>query len=72
MQWGSLLLNIVFNDFFYLILIVLPHNIADKNTFSHFAKTTGCLNSILESENETTTNCYEDNHSLQIPLNFGP
>ena len=36
---GPILLNIFFNDFFYVILIASAHNYADDNTLTSLAKT---------------------------------
>ena len=49
---GSLVGPILFNDFFYVILIVSAHNYANDNTLTSFGKTLEDLIKILEHECE--------------------
>ena len=49
---GSILFNILFNDFFYVILIASAHNYTYDNLLTSFGKTLEDLTKILEHECE--------------------
>ena len=64
---GPILYNLLFNDFFYLILLVTPHNFADDNILACFRKTIQELVRSLESECEVALNWLNKNKMIVNP-----
>ena len=61
---GSILYNLLFNDFFYFILLATAHNFADDNTVACFSKSIQELFGSLESECEVALNWLNENKMI--------
>ena len=68
--FGSILLNIFFNDFFFFIPSASFHNFADDNTLTSCGSTFEELLPILESEFEAAINWLHSNKMIVNPDNF--
>ena len=67
---GTILFNICFNDFFYVILIASAHNCADDNTLTSFGKTLEDLIKKLEHEYEVALTWFMNNKMIVNPNKF--
>ena len=67
---GTILFNICFNDFFYVILIASAHNCADDNTLTSFGKTLEDLIKKLEHECEVSLTWFRNNKMMVNPNRF--
>ena len=67
---GSILYNLLFNDFFYFILLATAHNFADDNTLAYFSTTIQELIASLESECEVALNWFNENKMIVNPGKF--
>ena len=67
---GSILYNLLFNDFFYFILLATAHNFADDNTLACFSKTIQELIGSLEPECEVALNWFNENKMIVNPGKF--
>ena len=67
---GSILYNLLFNDFFYFILLATAHNFADDSTLAYFSTTIQELIASLESECEVALNWFNENKMIVNPGKF--
>ena len=69
-NFGTILCNIFFNDFFFFIPKASVYNFADDNTLAIFASTLKELLQILEPECEITINWLHNNKMIVNPDKF--
>ena len=69
-NFGTILCNIFFNEFFFFIPKASVYNFADENTLAIFASTIKELLQILEPECEITINLLHNNKMIVNPDKF--
>ena len=67
---GPILFNCLLNDFFYFIEKASVHNFVDDNTLSMFEETIQNLISLLENENNTAIELFQNNKMMVNPGMF--
>ena len=67
---GPILYNLLFNDFFYFILLATAHNFADEHTLACYSKIIQELVGSLESECEVALNWFNENKMIVNPGKF--